>query len=235
MRRPGSNFRTWSLMAAVAIAAVCAAATRPESAPSAAVVIIGACVLVLAHHMYSEALAQRLAGGATIGPTQRAVLSLASAALASAVIGLSDLAFLAGYYGFMRLAYQTVVMSHWSPYDDPGYMVVGVAIGMPLALCVASSLRHTVWAPGGLRHPRWWRELWPVALAVCVGTLWFADEMRERYSFCRRMADYHAGPETRVDVPNKDALHDWLSRWYERASVRPWMPIHPDRVPPGLE
>jgi hypothetical protein len=44
---------------------------------------------------------------------------------AMAIIVVSDLAFLAGYYGFLGLAYETVVMSHWTPYDDPGYMATG--------------------------------------------------------------------------------------------------------------
>lgn len=102
-------------------------------------------------------------------------------------------------------------------------------------LPVASSLRHTVWPPGAPKLPRRWRRLWPVALAALVAGAMAADEMRERYSFCRMMAAYHASPKAQVDVPNKAALHAWLSRWYEQAATRPWLPIHPERVPPGLE
>lgn len=132
MRHPGPALRTWYLMAVVAAVAVCAAATRPESAPSAAVAIVGACVLVLAHKGYSEAVARRLADGVAISRSLRASLALASATLAAAVLGLADLAFLAGYFGFLRLAYQTVVMSHWTPYDDPGYQAAGAVIGVSL-------------------------------------------------------------------------------------------------------
>ncbi len=237
MRHPGPTFRTWCLMAVVAVVAVCAAATRPKSARSAAVAIVGTCVLVLAHKGYTEAVARRLADGAAISRSQRASLALASATLAAAVLGLADLAFLAGYFGFLRLAYQTVVMSHWTPYDDPGYQVTGVVIGVGLALSVASSLRHTVWPFGASKMPRrWrWRWLWPVALAALVAGALAADEMRERYTFCRMMAEYHAGTEARADGPKKAAVHDWLRRWYERAAIRPWLPIHPNRLPPGLE
>lgn len=59
--------------------------------------------------------------------------------------------------------------------------------------------------------------------------------MRERYTFCRMMADYHAGPEARADGPKKAALHGWLRRWYKQAAIRPWLPIHPDRLPRNLE
>lgn len=84
---------------------------------------------------------------------------LASTTLAAAVIGLSDLAFLAGYYGYLRLAYQTVLMSHWTPYVDPCYQATGVVIGVSLALSVASALRHTVCPPDASKTPRRWQKL----------------------------------------------------------------------------
>jgi hypothetical protein len=59
--------------------------------------------------------------------------------------------------------------------------------------------------------------------------------MRERYTFYRMTADYHAGPEARSDGPKEVALHAWLSRWYEWAAVRPWLPIHSARFPPRLK
>jgi hypothetical protein len=165
----------------------------------------------------------------------RAALALASAGIAAWIIGASDLAFLAGYYGFLRLAYQTVVMSHWTPYGDPGYLGMAAVIGVVLALPVTSSLRGALWPPGKPSLPRRRLKRWPFAVGICVGSLLIADEMRERYSFCRMMAAYHASPEARADAPNQAALHDWLRRWYEQAAIRPWLPIHPDRIPPDLE
>ena len=32
----------------------------------------------------------------------------------------------------------------------------------------------------------------------------------------------------------KAARHAWLSRWYGRAAIRPWLPVHPDRLPEAL-
>jgi hypothetical protein len=146
----------------------------------------------------------------------------------------SDFAFLIGYYGYLRFAYYTDVRSHWTPYRDPGYMATGVFIGVALALCVASSLRRTF---GGVesRSLRRWLNLWPVGLVILIGAAWGAMEIRERYSFCQQMAVYHAGPDARAEGVKKAALHAWLARWYERAAIRPWLPVHPDRVPPGLE
>jgi hypothetical protein len=49
------------------------------------------------------------------------------------------------------------------------------------------------------------------------------------------MAECHGSPQVEIDVPNKTAFHAWLKRWYERATIRPWLPVHPDHIPPGLE
>jgi hypothetical protein len=224
-------------MVAVAILAVCLAATRAESAPGAAIAIIGTCVSYLAYKRYSDAMSLRLARGLTTSRSQKAGLLLASATIASAVIGLSDIAFLIGYYGYLKLAHETVVRSHWTPDRDPSYMATGMIIGVILALGVASSLRRTVCSQKRTEsgHPRRWLKLWPVGLVILIGASWGAEEMRERYSFCRMMADYHAGPKAKADGLKNAALHAWLKQWYERAAIRPWLPIHPSRVPPGLE
>ena len=208
-----------------------------RSAPGAAIAIVGACISYLAYQRYSEAVSLRQTSGLTTSPSQKVGLFLGSVTMAGVVIGLSDIAFLTGYYGYLKVAYETVVMSHWTPYDDPGYMATGGIIGVILALCVASSLRRTVCSHKRTdsEHPRHWLKLWPVGLVMLMGTSLGAEQMRERYSFCRMMAEYHAGPEAKADGLEKAALHAWLKRWYERAAIRPWLPVHPRRVPPGLE
>lgn len=150
------------------------------------------------------------------------------------VIGSSDIAFLIGYFGLLKIADKTVTSSHWTPYNDPVFMATGVATGGILALCVASSLRRTIDREKS-RCSQWWRNLWPIGLAILLGTILGAEEMRERYRFCRMMANYHAGPQAQADVPGKAKLHAWLRRWYERASIRPWLPIHPTSIPPNLD
>jgi hypothetical protein len=153
MRPPGAGIRSWSIMVAVAIVALLLAAVRVESAPGSGIAIVLSCIGYLAYKRYSESVAPRLAGGATISRSRKAGLILSSSALAATIIGLSDLAFLAGYYGFLRIAYEVVVMSHWTPYRDPGYMGLGVVIGGILALSVAWSLRHFVWSNPPKRIP----------------------------------------------------------------------------------
>ena len=86
MRSPGSGLWTWSLTAAVAIVAVSLAAGRPESAPSASVAIVGACVAAMACRGYAEAIALREARGSVPGRWQRGALTLASAGLAALII-----------------------------------------------------------------------------------------------------------------------------------------------------
>jgi hypothetical protein len=219
-------------MAAVAIAAVLVVAARFEANPIAGAAIIGACILCLTFRQRRDALVQRQARGLTTSRKQKAFLILSSMSLAVAIIGVSDLAFLTGYYGFMRII-NLHLWSHWTPYRDPGYMAIGAAIGLIVALRVASILRRKVSSCERSQegHSNESVKLWPVGLVALVGTLLVAEKLYERYSYCRWMADSHARPEAWGHDLNEAALHAWLNRWYERAAIRPWLPIHPDSVP----
>jgi hypothetical protein len=73
-----------------------------------------------------------------------------------------------------------------------------------------------------------------VFVAALVALALGLEEMRERWSFCTMMAEYHGGPRAREDGPSKAAVHAWLKRWYDEAALRPWRPIHPDKVPSEL-
>jgi hypothetical protein len=224
-------------MLSVAIVAVTLATARAQSAPSAAIAIVGACISYLAYTRYAEAVSLRQASGLATSPSQRAGMVFDSVAIAAVVIGFSDIAFLTGYHGCLKIAYQVNARTHWTPYDDPGYMATGGMIGVILALCVASSLRQTFSPHHRMESgkPRRWLKLWPVGLVMLIGAWLCAEEMRERYSFCRRMAEYHAGLEAKAEGLKQAALHASLKRWYERAAIRPWWPVHPKRVPPGLK
>jgi hypothetical protein len=236
MQRPRVRFKAWTLLVAVGIVAVSLAAARVESAPGAGIAIIGSCISYLAYKRYSEAVALRRSGGLTTSRLQKAVLLLASATAAATVIGLSDIGFLAGYYGYLKVIDETVWMSHWTPYNDAKFMGTGVVIGVMLALGVASSLRRTLLADDRAvsGRPRRWLKLWPIMVTVLILLALGLENWRERWQFCAMMADYHAGPEARADGPKKAALHAWLKRWYEKAAVRPWLPIDPDHIPPEL-
>ena len=236
MRRLGVRFKAWTLLVAVAIVAVLLAAARGESGPGTMIAIIGACICYLAYERYAEVVSLRRARGLTTSRSQKAFLILASAIIAVSVIGLSDIAFLAGYCGFLKVAYETVVVSHWTPYNDSGYMGIGVVIGVVFALAVASCLRRNVWTEDRTvsRFPGRWLKLWPAILAVLITLALGLEEMRQRWRFCTMMADYHASAEWRAANPKKAALHALLKRWYQKVALRPWLPIHPDQIRPEL-
>src|SRR4051812_4691418 len=72
-------------------------------APVAGILIVAACVSVLAYRGFVVAVSRRTAGGLTTSRLRKAALLVNSAVLAASLIGLSDLAFLAGYHGYMLL------------------------------------------------------------------------------------------------------------------------------------
>jgi hypothetical protein len=235
MRRSGLEIKVGSLLAAVAIIAV-DLATPAESAHVAMIGTITTCIAYLAFNRYSEAVSLRQTSGLRTGPAQKAGVLLSSVTLALVVVGLSDLAFLIGYYGFLYAAYGIVVMSHWSPYGDPDYIATGGVIGSALALWVALCLRRTVYAHN--RHElwrtgRWLKPLWPVLLVIVLGALFAGHHVWKRYCFCMYVAGCHdTWPMS--EGPKGAALHAWLKQWYKRAAIRPWLPVHPEQVPPEL-
>ena len=145
MRMPRIRFRLWWLLVAVAIVSVCFAAARAETGPGTAVAIVVASVSCLAYTRYSEAVALRKVRGLATSRSRKAALLLVSAIIAAAFIGLSDIAFLAGYYVYMEYSRYIDGTCHWSGYREPDELAVGVSIGFILALCVASFMRHTFW------------------------------------------------------------------------------------------
>src|SRR4051812_12385726 len=120
--RSGVGIKVRTLMATVAIVAVSLATTHVESAHSVAIVIVVACISYLAYIRYSEAISLRQVSGLTTSPSQKAGILLASVTVAAVVIGLSDLAFLTGYYGFLRVTDEIILTSDLTPSATPSYM-----------------------------------------------------------------------------------------------------------------
>ena len=65
--------------------------------------------------------------------------------IAVLIMGLSDAAFMSGYYGFLKVGSRVFVGAGRSPHDDPVCIIMGGGVGAILALGVASWLRSTVW------------------------------------------------------------------------------------------
>ncbi len=226
MQLPRVRFRLVTLLSVVAIVAVVLVGFRTRGSTGAAIALIGASIYWLARKRYADLTAARGTRSPEPGLAQRAWLQFGSAFMAVAVVGLSDLALLIGYHGFLRWCAVHMRMTHWSPYLDRDYMVTGFAIGVALALWVAGSLRRGIWTTAD--QPRRWRSLWPLLVVGLLG-LWFSwSNLQERREFCTMMAEYHATAEAQAKTPSKAAEHRWLGRWYGQAAVRPWLPIHPD-------
>jgi hypothetical protein len=233
MRRSGLEITVASLMVAVAIAAVDLAAPV-DVAHVAMIGTIAACIAYLAYNRYSEAVSRNRTRGVRMGSAQKAGVLLSSITLAMVVVGLSDLAFLIGYYGFLNGANATVRMSHWSPYIDPAYIATGGVFGSALALWVAWCLRRAVYEHDRTepwRTRRWLKLLWPVLLVIVVGAVSVGHDVWERYWICMRMADYH-DTWPMAEGPRGAAAHAWLKQWYKDTAIRPWLPVHPEHVPP---
>jgi hypothetical protein len=137
------GFNLWSLMVVIAIAAVCFASARLKSAQSAAIAIIGSCVVCLASRRYTNVLSLRRAKGLTVGRLRRAASFLVSLAVAAGVIGISDFAFVIGFFGSKVIFNLFAGTDHWSFYADDD-RVIRIGIGLMLALGASSCIRRFV-------------------------------------------------------------------------------------------
>jgi hypothetical protein len=146
LRQHAVRFKAWSIMVAVAIVAICCSvATHIESSLSNALAIIVSCAACLTYRRYFESLALRQARGLITSETEKRILLARSAMFAVMILGLSDAAFMTGYYGFLKVGFLLGVAARRSPHDDPVFIILGGGVGMVLALKVASWLRSTVW------------------------------------------------------------------------------------------
>ena len=225
MRPIGSVFTIRSLMFVVAIVALILAATRMESTEVVAISLVGGCIALLTYLRFSQTVALKQAAGETIDGARKKRILLSSATLAVTIIGLSDLAFLAGFFGLVSLTYESRRFDY----------VPAILLGGVLALLVASSLRQTLWTRKPSRSSLWWITLWPVALAMIIGGLVIAESAIARYSYCRQMAERHALLQAQPYGSDIAAFHARRKRWYERAAFRPWMTTDPWKISRDLE
>jgi hypothetical protein len=227
MAVPRSVFSVRSLLVSVAFVALFMAAYRTESFSG----VMVACMICLACKRTTDVLARRSTDGVPTSRWQRVGIVVTSSTTAVAIIGLADLAFLLGYYGFLRLEEATHRESHYTPYRD--LSIAGLFIGGVLALVTTSRLRAVLgMTRSGSR--RIWPRLWPLAVIWLSGLWWGAVEMQERVQFCRMMVSYHAEHERTAKDVRTASRHAWLKRWFGHTTWRPWLPIHPDELPRGL-
>ncbi len=227
-----------TLMVTVAIVAVTLATTHVENDRIIGTLIVVASVGYLAHIRYCESISLRQRSGVTSNSSQKFGVLVASIILATVVIGLSDLAWLTGYFGYLRVADALFETCHGAPSTSPVGMIQGWIIGGFLAVGVASCLRRTVWIhdrPESWHARRRLKLWWPVGLSIMIGVFLIGDHAWNHCPFCTMMAHYHARPEALAVGSRKATLHAWLKRWHKHAAFRPWLPDYPRRLPPGME
>ncbi|WP_165067201.1 hypothetical protein [Paludisphaera rhizosphaerae] len=233
MRRLRTDIKVWQLMTVVAVLASMLAAARAAGPQGFGVVIVLICIGGLTCVRYSRAVARRTSDGLATGVFQRYRILSLSALAATAIIGASDLAFIAAVKGFLKVASAIYNESHARLDGDPIILAMGTTVGLYLALSVARRLANPLGRDGrssGRRRLAWW----PVVVSLLIGLPLFAAHAREHYRSCRMESAYHGLEELKASDRKQAARHAWLRRWYESAAFQPWRPMRPDRLPPEL-
>jgi len=217
------------LLAGVALAAVLLAAHRAGGPAGLGAAIVLACVVLLAGLFGREAASRGRSGGGETGLFRTAGIVLGSLAAAAALVGASDLGFVAAYFGYLKIAESIWLQSHDSPYQDPFQMGVGTSLGLALALASARAIVRTFGLRGereaGPARP--WPGLWPILATALIGLGLASEAMWERWRHGAVMAEYHAERERESHDPSLAARHRLLKEGDAAALWRPWRPLDP--------
>src|SRR4051812_44883267 len=109
-----SIFTVRNLLISVGFVALLMATNRTRSIFP----VFAACIVCLAHKWNSDVLAERAAEGLTTSRWRRVRIAATSAAIAVAIIGSANLAFLLGYYGFLRSLSGMNAPYSWTRHHD---------------------------------------------------------------------------------------------------------------------
>jgi hypothetical protein len=141
------RFKLRAIMAWVGVTALILAAYRVDSAPTAGALIISGSGLYLAYRRCDDELAWRAARGEATSRFQTIEIFVASALVSFTIIGVADLAFLLGFFGYMACwrSSHGVTDFHEIPDTSPEHILMGAAFGFFMALFVASFLRSAIW------------------------------------------------------------------------------------------
>ncbi|WP_165247049.1 hypothetical protein [Paludisphaera soli] len=162
----------------LAAAALLFAALRSGDDVTTVWAVIGGCTGLVALLRYRDVLAWRASRGLETGRGRKFREALAAVGVASLVVGLSDLAFLVGFFGTV-----SPFGISWRAFVGPsgGRCYVGepadvgwqATKGLILATLVAGSLRRATWLPGATdwRRRGSYLKLWPVVVASAIGLI----------------------------------------------------------------
>jgi hypothetical protein len=135
------------LMAFAAVVAVATAAWREDSRFTAGMVTVATCVACLTRKLAKDDLAFHKAEGRETNRMTRGKIVSVSAAIAVAVIGTADLAFLAVYWSYMLTVYIVAGVDHFRPYEEPKHIVTGALLGGIAALRLISIATRRIRTP----------------------------------------------------------------------------------------
>ena len=226
--------------AAVAIATVLALANETGN-PLLGMVIVVACVTGVAWLKAADAVRRHRADGNSVTGWQLSTIVLTSAAVATLIVGLADLAFVLGY-GLLAGGPRFFLFS-----ADPrseNFIPEGFIAGATLAIALCYLSRWAFWRSTVMRV-RFFRGLAPLAV---VFALFEANVIWERtWNRWGRAQQHDAlaaiyGGESSLPIPRGPdfrgqpelaAYHVRMKRKWEHAATRPWMSVDPDPSPPG--
>src|SRR5262249_29841998 len=134
----------------------------------------------------------RVADGLSTSRGQRVGIAATSTAIAVAIIGAANLAFLLGYYGFLRSLAGIKDSYALAKSHDALWKSIGFTIGIVLALALATRIRTALRSRGTSKRESWWSLLRFTAALAILGLLWGFVELRDRVATCRAAATYYA-------------------------------------------
>ena len=134
MRLSRMRFTIGGLMALAAATALLIATIREDSRPLVGIVLVTGCASCLAYKLAAERLASRRAAGVETSLSRRVGIVAASSAIAVAVLGAADLAFLAAYWGYMLATFILGGPTHFVPSWEPGHILMGAVLGGIVAI-----------------------------------------------------------------------------------------------------
>jgi hypothetical protein len=214
---------------AAALLAIPVCLERDQTSPWFGLVLVVACVGVMALARVAEEIRRDRSLGSQRSPARMAALILGSIALAATIVLAADLSFLV-VHQFAR-----ELRPRYGHYPAPVINDEGFVAGIVMAVLTASCLRKTFCLTAGEANSdrrRRWVRLWPIGVVAILAAAMGVDLMRDRFAEGRRMAHYHAAREAEAIDRESSALHGWLRREYERRMWRPWLPLHPESSPP---
>jgi hypothetical protein len=148
VQRPPVRFKLSRIMALIGVCALIFAAYRIDAAPAAGLLIFVSSGLCLAYRRCEDELGWRAAQGQPASRFEAAEIFVSSALVSFTIIGLADLAFLVGFFGYAACWRRSTIVENELlelPDLSPEHILAAMACGSIMALLVASFLRWAIW------------------------------------------------------------------------------------------